>query len=76
MVTSLGTFDAMVRATAAAIDAGELSGEPFEVAHHLWAGIHGYVALEIAGMDLGESDAQRTRTFKQGLARLVKGCRP
>jgi AcrR family transcriptional regulator len=76
MVTSLGTFDALVRATAGAIDAGELAGEPFDVAHHLWAGLHGYVSLEIAGMDLGENDAQRERTFNEGLTRLLKGCKP
>lgn len=44
------TFAALVDAVRAAMDAGEFApGEPAAVAYHLWAGIHGYVELELAG---------------------------
>jgi AcrR family transcriptional regulator len=76
MLASIATFESMVAATGAAIDAGKLTGEPFDVAHHLWAGIHGYVSLELAGMDLGESPVQRARTYKAGVRRLLYGCAP
>jgi AcrR family transcriptional regulator len=36
-------------ASAAAIDAGLLSGEPDAVAHLFWAGLHGVVSLHLAG---------------------------
>src|SRR3954447_26636918 len=76
MVTSLATFDALVRATARAIEGGRLSGDPSDVAHHLWAGIHGYVSLEVAGMNLGERASQRSRQYTAGLHLLVRGCMP
>ena len=76
MVTSLATYESLVRATARAIEAGRLGGEPNEVAHHLWAGIHGYVSLEVAGMNLGEGAAQRARQYTLGLQLLVRGCMP
>src|SRR3954451_21534637 len=76
MVTSLATFESLVRATARAIDGGRLSGDPNAVAHHLWAGIHGYVSLEVAGMSLGDGAARRARQFTAGLRLLVRGCAP
>jgi len=41
---------AMNAAVAEAIEAGALSGEPSVVAHLLWSGVHGIVALHLSGM--------------------------
>ncbi|MEO5725264.1 MAG: TetR/AcrR family transcriptional regulator, partial [Ilumatobacteraceae bacterium] len=51
---SLVTFETLVRAVAAAAAAGFVVGEPHHIAQHLWAGIHGYVSLELAGMGLAD----------------------
>ncbi len=40
----------MNTAVAEAIEAGALSGKPSMVAHLLWSGIHGIVALHLSGM--------------------------
>ncbi len=40
----------MNAAVAEAIEAGALSGEPGVVAHLLWSGVHGIVALHLSGM--------------------------
>ena len=69
------TFTDLVVSVTAAIDHGDLAGEPFEIAHHLWAGIHGYVSLEIAGMGL-TPEPERPAAFVAGVERLLRGCRP
>ena len=44
------TFFALADAVRAAMDAGAFApDDPAAVAYHLWAGIHGYVELELAG---------------------------
>ena len=40
----------MKTAVKEAIEAGELAGDPNVVAHLLWSGVHGMVALHLAGM--------------------------
>ena len=74
-VIAIGTFEDLVDATAGLIESAGLAGTPHDVAHHLWAGIHGYVSLELAGMDMAESDTERLERFRRGLTRLVRGCR-
>ncbi len=73
---SYATFEPMVASTTAAIEAGELAGEPFAIAHHLWACIHGYVSLEVADMDMATSLEQRREWYEAGLARAIRGCLP
>ncbi len=68
------TFDGLVTAVADSIRVGSIHGEPFEIANHLWAGIHGYVSLELAGMAFETTTAARKRTFDAGMRRLVTGC--
>ena len=55
---------------------GQLAGEPFDIAHHLWACIHGYVTLEVADMDMATSLEQRREWYEAGLAVAVHGCLP
>jgi AcrR family transcriptional regulator len=47
---ALTTFTVLVDAVREAIECGEFApGDPTAVAYHLWAGMHGYVELELAG---------------------------
>ena len=68
------TFDDLVAATRSTMEVLDLDGTAREIAHHLWAGIHGYVSLELARMDMTESDEERSERFRMGLARLMRGC--
>ncbi len=68
------TFDGLVNAVADSIRVGSIDGEPFEIANHLWAAIHGYVSLELAGMAFETTAAARKRTFDAGMRRLITGC--
>jgi AcrR family transcriptional regulator len=72
--TARATFDSLVEAVEALAAERDLDGSPRDVAHHLWAGMHGYVSLEIAGMDMHDSEAQRRAVFADGLRRLMHGC--
>ena len=60
----------------AAVEAGVIAGDPVQLAHHLWAGIHGYVSLELSDMDMADSTALRDRAFTAGLHMLLRGCLP
>ena len=76
VLASYATFEPLVASTTAAIAAGWLVGEPFDVARHLWACIHGYVSLEVADMDMATSLEQRGLWYEDGLARAIRGCMP
>ncbi len=68
------TFDDLVASTRLTMATLDLVGDPIEIAHHLWAGIHGYVSLELAGMDMANDDAERTKRFRLGVVKLLRGC--
>jgi AcrR family transcriptional regulator len=68
------TFEQLVAAIDLAAAEVQFNGTPAEIAHHLWAGIHGYVSLELSGVDRARNDAERARTFKAGLTRVMAGC--
>lgn len=68
------TFDDLVVATRSSMETLDLVGTPHDIAHHLWAGIHGYVSLELAGMDMMVGDDERIDRYLLGLERLMRGC--
>lgn len=74
-MVALGTFQLLINAAALAIDEGLLIGDPAELAFHLWAGIHGYVSLELADMSMTASRSERDRLYALGCLRLMRGCR-
>lgn len=76
LVTARSTFTGLVTAMTAAVEAGVIAGDPVQLAHHLWAGIHGYVSLELSDMDMADSTALRDRAFTAGLHMLLRGCLP
>lgn len=73
LITAHGTFQQLVDATAAHMRRVGDDADPAEVAHHLWAGMHGYVSLEIADMDMAVDENHRTRRFEAGLRMLTEG---
>jgi len=74
-VFSLTTFDILVDAVRVAIDAGEFADDdPAAVAFHLWAGIHGYVELELA-QRCGIVPIAPDRLFDRGLELFLSGVR-
>lgn len=75
LVIARGTFDSLVDVTETTMQQLGISATPEEIAHHLWAGMHGYVSLELAGMDMARSPEERAHRFEQGLRRLLRGCR-
>ena len=73
LVTAHGTFQQLLDATTAEMQRLGDNGDPGEVAHHLWAAMHGYVSLEIADMDMAADDRHRSRRFEAGLEMLTNG---
>ncbi|MEO6493454.1 MAG: TetR/AcrR family transcriptional regulator [Ilumatobacteraceae bacterium] len=71
---AIATFEDLVVATRASMDVLNLDGTARDIAHHLWAGIHGYVSLELSKMDMAGNDDERADRFLIGLARLMRGC--
>ncbi len=71
---AMATFDDLVESTSATMSTVGLVGTPVDIAHHLWAGIHGYVSLELAGMDMAADEPERAARFQLGLRRLLRGC--
>ncbi len=53
------TLQAAIDAIADAVDAGHLEGEPEEIAQRMWAAGHGFVSLEIHGLDAGTDGSAR-----------------
>ena len=70
-----GTFETLVDAAGIAVREHDLVGEPEDIAHHLWAGMHGYVSLELAHMDMAHDEDERTARFQRGLRRMLRGLR-
>lgn len=70
---AMGTFDDLVAATRHTMTVMGRNDSPAEIAHHLWAGIHGYVSLELAGMDMTIDEVRREARFHDGLRRLMLG---
>ena len=69
------TFEQLVEAVQEATSSAGSTDDPAQVAHHLWASVHGYVSLELAGMhDATASPAERDRRFRAGIERIRVGC--
>lgn len=69
-----GTLDVLVDAVRRAVDAGELDGDPTDLALELWSMNHGITSLGLTGM-LGSPDHVRRRLVAAGIA-LRAGHRP
>lgn len=76
LLVARGTFEQLRDATDETMQQLTIEGTAEEIAHHLWAGMHGYVSLELAGMDMAHDADERTRRFEQGLRRSMRGLRP
>lgn len=69
-------FDQLVAGISRAMDAGVLlPGDPRAVAAQFWAALHGYVMLELAGMDRVVDDSERTVLWPM-LAHLLGALSP
>jgi AcrR family transcriptional regulator len=69
-------FDQLVAGILRAMDAGVLApGNPREVAAQFWSALHGYVMLELAGMDQVVDDPEHTVLW-QMLANLLTALTP
>ena len=70
---ALTTFEILVDAVRAAIDSGEIrEGDAVQLAFHLWASIHGYVELELAGQT-AISPLPSDELYERGLDLLLRG---
>ena len=74
LVTARATFTELVDVTDEALRRQGIAGSAVDVAHHMWAGIHGYVSLQLAGMDMTRDDAEHRRRFEEGMRLLAKAC--
>ena len=69
-------FDQIVSGIERAMDAGVLlAGDPRAVAAQFWSALHGYVMLELAGMDRVVDDSERTVLWPM-LAHLLEALAP
>jgi AcrR family transcriptional regulator len=75
-IVALATFQHLVDATQAAIEHGLVEGQRDAIAHFLWAGIHGFVSLEMAGMTRSNTREELDRQFAQAARRLLLGYAP
>jgi AcrR family transcriptional regulator len=57
---ALGTLQMCVEAVSRCVDVGVLAGDPENIAHEVWAVLHGVTSLELRGM-LGPTEAARAR---------------
>lgn len=73
LMIARGTFATLVETASVSLRDQQVVGTPEDIAHHLWAGMHGYVSLELAGMDMARSAAVRTARFQQGVRLLLRG---
>ena len=72
----LYTFTILSEAVERAMDAGALrAGDPDRVAHQLWAAMHGYVMLELAGLHLTSRDPVE-EVFRPMITHLLQGLSP
>ncbi len=64
------TFDQLVDAAEATRRARHIAIPVDELAHHLWATVHGYVSLELSGMTQHDRHTSK-RLFHDGVASLL-----
>jgi len=72
LVQARSTFTQLVDVADETMRRRGIDGSAEEVAHHLWAGIHGYVSIELAGMDMARDADERQRRFEHGVRLLAK----
>src|SRR4051795_1608985 len=60
------TFAQLMVAADAALRSRGVAGPVEDVAHHMWATVHGYVSLEISGMS-PHDEATNARLFREGV---------
>ncbi|MGW0825319.1 TetR/AcrR family transcriptional regulator [Streptomyces sp. NPDC002845] len=70
-----GTFETLTRAVARCMEAGRFApADPYDIAVHLNALVHGLASLELRGA-LGEGE-QADHHWRISLEAVVRGCRP
>jgi len=68
------SWQAILQAVEFALQAGVLEGDPQDVAHQMWAGLHGVVSLHLAGkLSLGRSAKSLLEPL---LDTMIDGSRP
>lgn len=67
------TLQPVIEALAEAVAAGELVGDPREIARRMWAAGHGFVSLVIHGLDTAGEAEGRYRALTES---LIAGHRP
>jgi AcrR family transcriptional regulator len=68
---AIRSFDGLLACVTRGIDSGALRpGDPVEVATQWWSGMHGAIALELAGIGFVED---RDRLYEQLLATMLRG---
>ncbi|MGH3744700.1 MAG: WHG domain-containing protein [Mycobacteriales bacterium] len=70
---ALSTFEILREAVARAVDAGLLGGDARVVAQQIWAAVHGFVSIELAGM---LRDPRPAQAYDALLGTLVRGLAP
>jgi AcrR family transcriptional regulator len=70
---ALSTFAILRDAVARAADAGLLEGDPDESASQIWATVHGFVTLELAGLLF---DARPAQAYDALLVTVIRGLAP
>jgi hypothetical protein len=73
-VQARSTFDELVEVTDETMRRRGVDGSAVDTARHIWAGIHGYVSLELAGMGMTKDPEEHRRRFEDGLRLLAKAC--
>ena len=71
-VQARATFDLLVDVTDETMRRRGIEGSAVDTARHIWAGIHGYVSLELAGMGMTRDPDEHRRRFEIGLRLLAK----
>lgn len=72
----LRSFEAHKHRVAEAMRVGDVApGDPGEVAHHLWACVHGHVMLDLMMQRTAEDEAAR-RSFDMAIGRMFDGVAP
>ena len=74
LVQARSTFTELVEVTDETMRRSGVEGSAQDTAHHIWAGIHGYVSLELAGMGMTRDSEEHRRRFEEGLRLLAKAC--
>ncbi len=74
LVVCAGAFDGLVSAVRRAMDAGVIAAaEPTEIAQVIWAGVHGWVSLELLGIGFVEN---QDAGFERLCDAYLEGLRP